>query len=568
VNKKKFGHLKPHGGSDDAHVFSGVQSVPNADKLQDEDGKVVRPQENHVLENAEFICRFCPPSGVMLDFCAGTLASLLACMLLNRQGIFNDWDKECVKLATVRAQLFLYHHVKNFGPSYLALNVHNGDKAILLDPYKVVRSHLGRTDELQENAVELPKTTIPFGYPHEPEAVANFNEAAYGVRVGPSLILAGLPAGAVTEGNDRGLFAIQQFKADDEICFLIGTFRTRVTESDKIDLFHVTTNIPKDCAQVYLQVAECCPGGYINDPNGHADTKSIQPNCEFIESGDSLDSPQKFVVVAKTDINGTPENPVEILAIYHNTDQGKGGDSKKRKITQPKVLSSKEDTVSRNRKRATAANTGAEAANMGGKSRKRRNMGATAAATDEEASSSSSSSSTSDNQPTSSSSSSSSPTSWTAAPCDWPADGFPLDDSVKFQLGPQVATLAPLPLPPVATPSTALGIASSAATEVIRALAAPPPGNAVLVALDQAADEIRHDCNQPLGTRPKATATRKSKRLKSQATATPGDGEADTDDTHDEADAPDEAGAASSDSASEDDDSFNPDGSDMEREED
>ena len=149
-----------------------------------------------------------------------------------------------------------------------------------------------------------------------------------------------------------------------------------------------------------------------------------------------------------------------------------------------------------------------------------------------------------------------------------PVGGDPSDedgDSVKFQLGPQVATLAPLPLPPVATPSAALGIASSAATEVIRALAAPPPGNAVLVALDQAADEIRHDCNQPLGTRPKATATRKSKRLKSQATATPGDGEADTDDTHDEADAPDEAGAASS---SEDDDSFNPDGSDMEREED
>jgi hypothetical protein len=42
----------------------------------------------------------------MLDICAGTLTSMLACTLLNRQGIFNDWDKKCVKLATVRAKSF------------------------------------------------------------------------------------------------------------------------------------------------------------------------------------------------------------------------------------------------------------------------------------------------------------------------------------------------------------------------------------------------------------------------------------------------------------------------------
>jgi hypothetical protein len=196
VNPKRFGHLKPHGGSEDAHVFSGVQSVPNADKLQDEDGKVVRPQENHVLENAEFINLFCPPSGAMLDFCAGSLASLLACMLLNRQGVFNDRDTECVKLATARAKVFLYHHMKNWiHPTYLDLNVPNTQKAILLDPYKVFRRNLGRTDELKADAVELPKTNVPHGYPTEDEQVSNFNEAAYGVRVGPSLILAGLPAG-------------------------------------------------------------------------------------------------------------------------------------------------------------------------------------------------------------------------------------------------------------------------------------------------------------------------------------------------------------------------------------
>ena len=90
VNKTKFGHLKGHSNTDDPHVDGGVQSVPNAHKLQDKDGKVVQPQENHALELAEFIFRFCPPTGTMLDICAGTLASMLACFLLNRQEIFND----------------------------------------------------------------------------------------------------------------------------------------------------------------------------------------------------------------------------------------------------------------------------------------------------------------------------------------------------------------------------------------------------------------------------------------------------------------------------------------------
>jgi hypothetical protein len=94
----------------------------------------------------------------------------------------------------------------------------------------------------------------------------------------------------------------------------------------------------------------------------------------------------------------------------------------------------------------------------------------------------------------------------------------------------------------------ALGIAESAASQ------------AVLGALDRKADEISHNCNQPLGTRPKAKATRQSSRLKRQATTTPGDDDADTDEA-------DEADAASSDNASEDDaDLFNPDDAGMEEE--
>ena len=147
VNKKKFGHLKPHGSINDPHIYYGVESVPNMYKLQDKDGKVVRPQENHALELADFIFRFCPPTGTMLDFCEGTLAAMLACFLLNRQGIFNDRDKECVTLATVRAKKFLYHHVKNFGVSYPEVNVPNDSKDNLLDPYKAFREKLGKPIE-------------------------------------------------------------------------------------------------------------------------------------------------------------------------------------------------------------------------------------------------------------------------------------------------------------------------------------------------------------------------------------------------------------------------------------
>jgi hypothetical protein len=121
-----------------------------------------------------------------------------------------------------------------------------------------------------------------------------------------------------------------------------------------LDLFHITTNIPKNCNAVYLQVDPCCAGLYINDPNGHANTKYIQPNCEFIESGAPLDSPQKVVVVAKADIDGSQENPVEFWADYNCTDPSKGrrkdgvDNHKKRKVRTPRVAGSKE-TVSRTR---------------------------------------------------------------------------------------------------------------------------------------------------------------------------------------------------------------------------
>ena len=167
-----------------------------------------------------------------------------------------------------------------------------------------------------------------------------------------------------------------------------------------------------------------------------------------------------------------------------------------------------------------------------------------------------------------------------------PVGGDPFDgdgDSVQFQLGPQVATLAPLPLPPiqtstrpdslglglskvikspfislsnsrifpVATPSAALGIASSAASQ------------AILGALDQKADVISHNCNQPLGTKlgskgkSKPASIRQSKRIMGQARVKDDDEDSDTDE-------PDEADDDSDTDA--DDDWANPDGSDMERE--
>jgi hypothetical protein len=214
VNKKKFGHLKPHGSTNDPHLYHGVERVPNMYKLQDKDGKVVRPQENHALKLAEFIFRFCPPTGTMLVFCAGTLTTMLACFLLNRQGIFNDWDKECLELATVRAKLFLYLHMKHVGPSYPDLNVPNNSKDNLLIPYKA----FGKPFEANPHPVEIPKTNIPVGYPTSEQAVAQFNEA-YLLRVGPSRILNELPPGEVAEGMGGGLHAIGNFKKGDEICY-------------------------------------------------------------------------------------------------------------------------------------------------------------------------------------------------------------------------------------------------------------------------------------------------------------------------------------------------------------
>jgi hypothetical protein len=85
------------------------------------------------------------------------------------------------------------------------VNVPNESKDILLDPYKAFRAYLGQKCDVNPQAVELPKTNIPSGYPTELEAVSNFNAAAFGVSVAPSVILGGLPDGAVKEGNGRGL---------------------------------------------------------------------------------------------------------------------------------------------------------------------------------------------------------------------------------------------------------------------------------------------------------------------------------------------------------------------------
>jgi hypothetical protein len=109
-----------------------------------------------------------------------------------------------------------------------------------------------------------------------------------------------------------------------------------VRENSKLDLFQVTTNIPGD-HNVYLRIAKCCPGLYINDPKENSLTKDIPTNCEIVETGEPLDSPRKVVVYATADINATPEDPIELWTYYYTKA------ILDKKVRKARTLSTKED---------------------------------------------------------------------------------------------------------------------------------------------------------------------------------------------------------------------------------
>ena len=121
--QEKMGRGRRPRQSADPTVFLNVPHVENKYKLQDENGKILRIPENHIQEVCQFIHQYCPPGGWVLDPCAGSMATLLGAIFLNRNCIVNERDKVCYPLAVARAKLFLHFMMKTKGSQFPGLNV-------------------------------------------------------------------------------------------------------------------------------------------------------------------------------------------------------------------------------------------------------------------------------------------------------------------------------------------------------------------------------------------------------------------------------------------------------------
>ena len=75
----------------------------NSRRLRGADGKCLRTAENSSAELSHLIKQYCPPGGVVMDGCCGTMAGAMSCLALGRHGVFGDIDKETATAGLNRA---------------------------------------------------------------------------------------------------------------------------------------------------------------------------------------------------------------------------------------------------------------------------------------------------------------------------------------------------------------------------------------------------------------------------------------------------------------------------------
>jgi len=115
LNQHLSGSLTTGRFPKNSNVMVDVPHLPNRWKLTDEEGRTLRIQETHLAELLEIIHMYCPQNGRVLDFCAGTLSSVLACLLIGRSCVAIERDPVAVDHGTRRAQQFVLYHLLTMG---------------------------------------------------------------------------------------------------------------------------------------------------------------------------------------------------------------------------------------------------------------------------------------------------------------------------------------------------------------------------------------------------------------------------------------------------------------------
>ena len=326
-----YGGVEPYAKMLNPTVYLKCKHVPNNQKLK-KDGVIVRVQENHLEEIAQLVHEFCPPHGAVLDFMAGTLTTLLACIKLNRVCVNNEIDKECVEAATSRAKQFLMYILQEDAVAYP--EVHKA-RVTRFDGVCVLTAFFKflNVKANPAGALIVPPNNEPWGFPKKSndDAVKLHNESE-GLLVDPSVTL----SGAGVAENNKGLFLIRSVKKGEVITQCWGKYTTRCPKDndDNVRVIEMTTNVPKG-QHLYMKTDDGrMAAGYINDPSLHASTSNQKVNVEFVETWRLLDDPNKVVVIALTDIEASRDNPVECFADYQlktvNSKTRKGGSKRVR----------------------------------------------------------------------------------------------------------------------------------------------------------------------------------------------------------------------------------------------
>jgi hypothetical protein len=89
-DRTNSGFLPKNGYGLGTNVIEGIPKVKPSEKLRDENGEVMRPQENSLYEIIELIHRYCPMYGLVWDGMAGTLVTGMAALRINRTAMLGD----------------------------------------------------------------------------------------------------------------------------------------------------------------------------------------------------------------------------------------------------------------------------------------------------------------------------------------------------------------------------------------------------------------------------------------------------------------------------------------------
>jgi hypothetical protein len=312
--KKKWGGIDPLAKNlPDPTVYLNVPHVPNKYKLQDEDGNIVRIPENHVQEVSQLIHQYCPPDGTVLDPCAGSMATLLGAIFLNRKCIANERDSYCYPLAIARAKMFLHFMMKRKGSQFPGLHVPMNTTWDGINIYEAFFDAMGKKTDTSPGCLDVPRSNKPVGFPSDAADVIQAN-ASEGLLVQESPTLKDLEGVTLT----AGLFATKAFTEGEFITSLWGDYRLKVKNASSLHVIRIVQNIPKQ-VELLLKVDTRCAAFYINSPGLHKKTQHILPNCVLTETASDLADSKKMGVFALRNV----KEGEELWTVYGDQKLGK-----------------------------------------------------------------------------------------------------------------------------------------------------------------------------------------------------------------------------------------------------